>query len=95
MKKYSIIFRAMSVIEQQPNIVLAKIINYLTEKDIKFKTLHHKPTFTSEESAIERNEDVSIGGKAILMKLDDSYKLFVLRYNIVYFFLLFLNSLNC
>ena len=60
------------------NTVLANIIKYLNEKNIQFNTLHHKPTLTSEESAKERNEDISIGGKAILMKLDDSFKLFVL-----------------
>ena len=60
------------------NEILNKIHQYLTEKNITFKSLHHKPTLTSEESALERNEDISIGGKAILMKLDDSFKLFVL-----------------
>jgi hypothetical protein len=69
----------MSDIEQQPNVILSKIKNYLTDKEIKFRSLHHKPTYTSEESALERNEDISIGGKAILMKLDDDFKLFVLR----------------
>lgn len=58
--------------------VLSNLINYLTERNIQFNTLHHKPTLTSEESAKERNEDISIGGKAILMKLDDTFKLFVL-----------------
>ena len=60
------------------NEILNKISNLLHEKSIQFKSLHHKATFTSEESAQERNEDLSIGGKAILMKLDDSFRLFVL-----------------
>lgn len=60
------------------NEILNKISNLLHEKNIQFKSLHHKATFTSEESAQERNEDLSIGGKAILMKLDDSFRLFVL-----------------
>ena len=64
--------------EQQPNVVFTNISSFLTEKQINFKSLHHKPTFTSEESAKERGEDISIGGKAILIKLDDSFKLFVL-----------------
>ncbi len=68
----------MSEIEQQPNLIFNKISGFLTEKNINFNSLHHKPTFTSEESAKERGEDISIGGKAILMKLDDTFKLFVL-----------------
>jgi len=60
------------------NEILNKISNLLHEQSIQFKSLHHKATFTSEESAQERNEDLSIGGKAILMKLDDSFRLFVL-----------------
>ena len=50
----------------------------LNKKSIPFKEVHHKPTFTSEESAKARGEDISIGGKAIVMKVDKCFKLFVL-----------------
>ena len=45
---------------------------------IQFREVHHQPTYTYEESARARGEDISIGGKAILMKVEDEYKLFVL-----------------
>lgn len=50
----------------------------LEKESIQFKTVHHKPTFTSEESAKARGEDISTGGKAIVMKIAESFKLFVL-----------------
>lgn len=50
----------------------------LNEHGIQYRTVHHEPTFTSEESAKARGEDVKIGGKAIVMKIDDGFKLFVL-----------------
>lgn len=54
------------------------ICNFLDERKISYRTVHHAPTFTSEESAKARGEDVRIGGKAIVMKIDDEFKLFVL-----------------
>ena len=58
--------------------VFQAIVSFLEEKKIDFKRLEHEPTYTSEESAKARNEDVSIGGKALLMKMDDKFNLFVL-----------------
>ncbi|MFN4174160.1 MAG: YbaK/EbsC family protein, partial [Parachlamydiaceae bacterium] len=37
-----------------------------------------KPTYTSEESAEARGESLDIGAKAMLMKVDETYRLFVL-----------------
>lgn len=54
------------------------ICSFLRERNIPFRTVHHEPTVTSEESAKARGEDVKIGGKAILMKIDSDFKLFVL-----------------
>lgn len=51
---------------------------FLDEHQVSYRTVHHEPTFTSEESAKARGEDVKIGGKAIVMKIDDEFKLFVL-----------------
>ena len=58
--------------------IFEKICKYLETKSIVYKSVTHEPTFTSEESAKARGEDLSIGGKAILMKVDDSFLLFVL-----------------
>jgi Ala-tRNA(Pro) deacylase len=58
--------------------VYTTICTFLKEQHIEFRTVHHQPTFTSEESAKARGEEVRIGGKAIVMKIDTEFKLFVL-----------------
>jgi len=58
--------------------VFEEICTYLTKQGIDYRTVHHEPTMTSEESARARGEDVSIGGKAIVMKIDDRFTIFVL-----------------
>jgi prolyl-tRNA editing enzyme YbaK/EbsC (Cys-tRNA(Pro) deacylase) len=50
---------------------------FLTEHGAEYRLLHHEPTHTSEESARARGEDVRIGGKALLMKLEEEYRLVV------------------
>ena len=39
---------------------------------------HHEPTRTSEESARARGEEMRVGGKALVVKVDDTFRLFVL-----------------
>ena len=53
-----------------------KIIQLLQGTDITI--VEHVPTHTSQESAKARGEDISIGGKALLIKVDDSFEIFVL-----------------
>jgi Ala-tRNA(Pro) deacylase len=55
-----------------------KICSLLNDNKISYKSVSHEPTFTSEESALARCEDLSIGGKAILIKIDEKFELFVL-----------------
>jgi prolyl-tRNA editing enzyme YbaK/EbsC (Cys-tRNA(Pro) deacylase) len=50
----------------------------LTGEGIQFEELQHAPTRTSEESAIARGEPLSNGGKALLLKVDNEFGLFVL-----------------
>jgi Ala-tRNA(Pro) deacylase len=57
---------------------LERIREHLTAQSIVFRDVHHAPTFTSEESAKARGEDLRIGGKALLMKVGDEFRLFVL-----------------
>jgi len=57
--------------------VLDRIREHLRSCSIGFKEVHHAPTFTSEESAAARGEDLRIGGKALLMKTGDVFRLFV------------------
>jgi Ala-tRNA(Pro) deacylase len=58
--------------------VYSKIIDFLNKNNIEFKSIEHEATYTSEESARVRGEDLSIGGKAILMKCDNTFNLFVI-----------------
>lgn len=55
-----------------------QIIAYLEEQGVNFRTLEHAPTLTSEDSARERGEDISIGGKALLLKVGKTFHLFVI-----------------
>jgi len=58
--------------------IFESICNFLTERNILYRIVHHQPTHTSEESAKARGEEVKIGGKAMMMKIDSDFKLFVL-----------------
>ena len=51
---------------------------WLDEAEIAYRHLHHEPTRTSEESARVRGEDIRVGGKALLIKIDTVFHLFVL-----------------
>jgi prolyl-tRNA editing enzyme YbaK/EbsC (Cys-tRNA(Pro) deacylase) len=50
----------------------------LDHAGIQYRAVHHEPTRTSEESARARGEPLEVGGKALLLKVDGSFKLFVL-----------------
>lgn len=58
--------------------ILEKIRNHLKAADIVFREVHHQPTRTSEESAAARGEALNAGAKALLLKTDDVFQLFVL-----------------
>ena len=58
--------------------MLEKIRSLLDTHGAQYREVRHSPTRTSEESAKARGEALSVGGKALLLKLDDSFKLFVL-----------------
>jgi prolyl-tRNA editing enzyme YbaK/EbsC (Cys-tRNA(Pro) deacylase) len=54
------------------------IRDLLRNQNVDFRELHHEPTRTSEDSARVRGEDLRIGGKALLIKVDEEFRLFVL-----------------
>ncbi len=56
----------------------AAIGNLLRSRGIAFREVHHEPTLTSEQSAAARGESIEIGGKAMVIKVDDAFHLFVL-----------------
>jgi prolyl-tRNA editing enzyme YbaK/EbsC (Cys-tRNA(Pro) deacylase) len=58
--------------------MLDKIRNWLNKESIDFREVHHEVTLTSEESAKARGEDIAIGGKALILKIDDSFKIMIL-----------------
>ena len=58
--------------------VFAAIRALLDERGMAYRTVHHEPTPTSAASASARGEPLEVGGKAIVLKLDDAYGLFVL-----------------
>jgi Ala-tRNA(Pro) deacylase len=55
-----------------------KIKGWLNSKSIEFEEIHHEVTKTSEESARARGVDLSIGGKALILKVGDTFRIFVL-----------------
>lgn len=57
---------------------LEKIRDLLNTAGISYREVQHEPTRTSEESAAARGEDMRIGAKALLLKTDDVFRLFVL-----------------
>jgi prolyl-tRNA editing enzyme YbaK/EbsC (Cys-tRNA(Pro) deacylase) len=61
--------------------VLEQIRELLTREQVVFREVQHQPTYTSEESARARGEDIRIGGKALLLKIGDDIRLFVLPAN--------------
>ena len=54
------------------------ILELLELNEVPFRHLHHPETRTSEESANVRGEPLAVGAKAIVMKLDDRFLLFVM-----------------
>ncbi len=60
------------------NAVLEQIRRLLRDAQVPFREVHHPPTYTSEESARARGEELRNGGKALLIKTDDVFRLFVL-----------------
>jgi len=57
---------------------LEKIRNQLSAAGIVYREVQHEPTRTSEESAAARGEALNVGAKALLLRTDDVFRLFVL-----------------
>jgi Ala-tRNA(Pro) deacylase len=58
--------------------MLNKIRELLRKHDVQFREVSHEPTYTSEQSALARGESIKIGGKALLIKVGATFKLFVI-----------------
>jgi prolyl-tRNA editing enzyme YbaK/EbsC (Cys-tRNA(Pro) deacylase) len=59
-------------------MVLDEIRAWLKQENVAAREAHHGPTRTSEESARARGEVMRVGGKALLIKVDETFRLFVL-----------------
>ncbi|MCA9256855.1 MAG: hypothetical protein KDA33_14500 [Phycisphaerales bacterium] len=62
----------------QGGAVHASIRRLLDDAGVTYRSVHHEPTFTSEQSAAARGESIQVGGKALLMKVGDTFRLFVI-----------------
>lgn len=58
--------------------ILKTIRDWLDREGVTYRHLQHEATYTSEQSAAARGEDVRIGGKALLLKTGEVFRLFVL-----------------
>lgn len=58
--------------------VRERVLEFLTHAGVPYRTVEHSPTRTSEESAQARGQPLEVGGKALLLKINDEYRLFVL-----------------
>ena len=58
--------------------IFESIIAALEKEGITYKTLHHPPTYTSEQSAEYRGEALATGAKAIVYKIEKTFYLFVM-----------------
>jgi prolyl-tRNA editing enzyme YbaK/EbsC (Cys-tRNA(Pro) deacylase) len=61
-----------------PPNVFQKIKALLDQHAIPYRHIHHQPTHTSEQSARARGESTRIGGKTLVVKIEDEFRLFVL-----------------
>ena len=59
-------------------MLLHEIRTWLQTEGVPFREVHHEPTRTSEDSARVRGEELCVGGKALVIKVDETYRLFVL-----------------
>jgi len=55
-----------------------KIKSWLQSESVEFREVHHEVTLTSEQSARARGEDISVGGKALVLKVGGTFSIFVL-----------------
>lgn len=55
-----------------------RIRKLLRERGVPFMTMHHAETRTSADSASARGEALEMGAKALVVKIDDRFALFVL-----------------
>jgi prolyl-tRNA editing enzyme YbaK/EbsC (Cys-tRNA(Pro) deacylase) len=68
---------AQEVDRSMSETVLNQVRRLLTDAGVAFTEKQHAPTRTSEESAAARGESLAVGAKALLLKTDEVFRLFV------------------
>tara|TARA_B100002052_G_scaffold260388_1_gene253549 strand:- start:3276 stop:3941 length:666 start_codon:yes stop_codon:yes gene_type:complete len=58
--------------------VLARIVKTLEDAGVTWKQIRHDPVRTSQEAADVRGEPLAIGGKALVVKADETFSLVVI-----------------
>ena len=66
------------MIDAMTQKILEQIRDLLSAEGVPFREVEHEPTRTSEESAAARGEALSTGAKALLLRTDGVFRLFVL-----------------
>ena len=61
--------------------ILERIREALSQGGVAYREISHAPTHTSEESARARGESLDVSAKALLLKTDSIFRLFVLPAN--------------
>jgi prolyl-tRNA editing enzyme YbaK/EbsC (Cys-tRNA(Pro) deacylase) len=56
-----------------------RICRLLQNSGIAFREVQHEPTLTSADSARARGEELKVGAKALLLRVDEQFKNFVLN----------------
>jgi Ala-tRNA(Pro) deacylase len=62
--------------------VLDRVRELLSGAGVTYREVRHEATHTSEESARVRGESLAVGAKALLLKTDDMFRLFVMPANL-------------
>jgi Ala-tRNA(Pro) deacylase len=58
--------------------VFQRLRSFLAEAGVAFTVLEHAPVYTSEDAAAVRGTPLSSGAKALILKVDDRFAMFVL-----------------
>ena len=58
--------------------IFEAITEFMREKGVCYQHLSHEPTYTSAESAAARGEALATGAKALLLRTDGEFQLFVM-----------------
>ena len=58
--------------------ICERICQMLEDQNVDFQMIYHQPTYTSADSAAARGELLSIGGKSLVIKTDDCFRICVM-----------------